>query len=383
MRTLRGRCAVGRGIGPPPERGRLMIQSLDIRNFKCFKSLHLPELARVNLIGGRNNVGKTSLLEGVYLFHDRMDGRMFLKQFAWRGVEGVRLDPKYFWAPFFHNFDLEEPIGIAVKTENGRSISAEYRFNPQFVLVSPGESGRPVGEGSKAQVSTAPELQPSHAIDIRYTSDTNGETKEHLYVERDRLGIQFEQSPRQPGQAIFLMARGRPSTDEEAARLSEVVESKGVAEVEEFLRIISPGIKDLQLSASYGRPTTCCDVGLKRLVPVAFAGDGLTRLLSIILAMANSQGGIVLIDEIENGIHYSVQKAFWRALSEAARRFECQVIATTHSYEFLRAAHAAFASLLEPDFRYVRLEQDGSETRAVTFDNETLGTAIEADLEVR
>jgi predicted ATPase len=142
-------------------------------------------------------------------------------------------------------------------------------------------------------------------------------------------------------------------------------------------------VRDLRVSYTGTTQTVVCDVGLPRRVPIGYAGEGLVRLLKIILAMTWVEQGLVLVDEIENGVHYSVQEAFWRALAGAAREFDCQVIATTHSYEILRAAHAGLQSLFEPDFRYIRLERKGAETKAVTFTYENLGTALEAMWEVR
>jgi len=112
-------------------------------------------------------------------------------------------------------------------------------------------------------------------------------------------------------------------------------------------------------------------------------GEGLVRLLSIILAIAQAQGGTILIDEIENGLHYSVMTDVWKAIADAARRADAQIFATTHSQECIRAAHRAFDSSETYDFRYHRLELVKDEIQAVTYDRETLATSDEMDLEMR
>ncbi len=43
------------------------IKNITLQNFKCFQNLHLEGLENVNLIGGKNNVGKTAFLEAVEL----------------------------------------------------------------------------------------------------------------------------------------------------------------------------------------------------------------------------------------------------------------------------------------------------------------------------
>ena len=49
---------------------RTMITKLSLENFKGFKYLEVPETSTITLIGGQNNIGKTSLLEGIFLFYD-------------------------------------------------------------------------------------------------------------------------------------------------------------------------------------------------------------------------------------------------------------------------------------------------------------------------
>ena len=81
------------------------------------------------------------------------------------------------------------------------------------------------------------------------------------------------------------------------------------------------------------------DIGLRELVPLAVMGDGMSRLARLVLAIADAPGGLVLVDEIETGLHHTVLSDVWRVVDEAARQFETQVVATTHSYECIRAAH--------------------------------------------
>jgi AAA15 family ATPase/GTPase len=112
-------------------------------------------------------------------------------------------------------------------------------------------------------------------------------------------------------------------------------------------------------------------------------GDGITRFASILLAIASSRDGVVLVDEIETGLHYSVVGRAWQAVSDAARRYNTQVFATTHSFEFMQAAYRAFANHGESPFRLHRLEQTKDGIKAINYDQETLAAAMEAEFEVR
>lgn len=93
--------------------------------------------------------------------------------------------------------------------------------------------------------------------------------------------------------------------------------------------------------------------------------------------------GVVLVDEVETGLHHTVLSEAWRAISDAARRYDVQVFATTHSFEFVRAAYRAFEGSEDSPFRLHRLEQTEEGIRAVGYDEETLAAAMEAEFEVR
>src|SRR5262249_30830035 len=112
-------------------------------------------------------------------------------------------------------------------------------------------------------------------------------------------------------------------------------------------------------------------------------GEGMRRVLSMVLAIANAPGGVVLIDEVENGLHHSVMKEVWTAIALVARRMDAQVFATTHSYECITAAHEAFTARGPYDLRLYRLDRNNGDIQVVGYDQETVGAAIDFYHEVR
>ena len=73
----------------------------------------------------------------------------------------------------------------------------------------------------------------------------------------------------------------------------------------------------------YGRSERKIIAKLKNLnhpIPLKRLGDGAQRLLGISLALANCQNGILLIDEVENGIHYSIQEELWRMIFNTTKK---------------------------------------------------------------
>jgi predicted ATPase len=113
-------------------------------------------------------------------------------------------------------------------------------------------------------------------------------------------------------------------------------------------------------------------------------GDGLLRVLAFASALARSPGGVVLIDEIENGLHYSVMTPLWSAIERISRQLNVQVFATTHSDEMLRAVvEAVQAAGCLTDLRAYRFDRSGPTTRVAEYSGELLLAADQASMEVR
>ena len=151
----------------------------------------------------------------------------------------------------------------------------------------------------------------------------------------------------------------------------------------QVLKLIEPRLKRLSVVAIAGEPILHGDIGLGRLMPLALMGEGMVRLADLVMRIGNAPNGVVLVDEIENGLHHTVLPKVWRAIREVARQFDTQIFATTHSLECIMAAHKAFSEGEQYDFRLHRLERINGDIRSVTYDQKTLEAAIETGLEVR
>ena len=170
-------------------------------------------------------------------------------------------------------------------------------------------------------------------------------------------------------------------SEEHAQRYSALVEAGREEELLPSLQALDPRIRRLELLYPANKPMLYVDIG--QLVPLLYMGEGLGYVLSWQLAVMTAKDGTVLIDEFENGLHYSAQVDAWKAVSAAARQSNVQIFATTHSWECVVAAHRAFAESDEDDFRLHRLERRDGEVVALTYDQEQLDTAIEFNFEVR
>ena len=112
-------------------------------------------------------------------------------------------------------------------------------------------------------------------------------------------------------------------------------------------------------------------------------GMALWRMLGLALALANSAGGVLLVDEIDTGFHHTVMEDMWRMVSERAAALSVQVFATTHSRDCCDSLGViAKPELISSgDVTIQRIDQGRRE--AIRFSKEAIVAAAERGLEVR
>lgn len=183
--------------------------------------------------------------------------------------------------------------------------------------------------------------------------------------------------------AIFIGSRSFSHAAEDAHRLGQLDIIGKKNSIVNFLKIIEPRLKSLSLLTMGDKSIIHGDIGLSRKIPVSTMGSGISKLLSIILSIATSKDGIVLIDEFENGIHYSAMPQIWKAIALEAREYNCQVLCTTHSYECIEAAHEGISGDLAGDFSYVRIDRNDEIYRSLYFNHGMVATAVKNNIEIR
>ena len=122
--------------------------------------------------------------------------------------------------------------------------------------------------------------------------------------------------------------------------------------------------------------------GVEDRVPIGSTGDGMWRLLGLALAVANAKGGVLLVDEIDTGLHYSVMGDMWRMVSKRAAASDVQVFATTHS----RDCYESLATIVKggsPRTEVTIQRVHPSRERAVAFSNDEIVAAAARGIEVR
>lgn len=360
-----------------PDLSPPLLQSIRIRGFRGFEDVTIQPLERINLITGKNNVGKTAILDAIFVQLGPNNPELMLRTNVFRGIDRFDADSEELWGGFFFNRQIDKKIEmttkysdfsqnilrIALESSNRSQMSAKRNANSRLTISSTTQTKRDELVFEYRHGSGGSQFS-------RASLDADGELKyERANVRSLRPGVFFGTRTRFP--------------QEDAARFSRLEREGRDNEVVNIMKVIDPRLKRLSVLFTGGLPLIHADIGTSELIPIPSMGEGMVRILAIILGIISYEGGIILVDEIENGIHYSVLQSIWSAIAETAQKYQVQVFATTHSWECVQAAHRSFSERSQYDFRLHRLERSDDSIKVITFDKETIETSIEMNFEMR
>jgi hypothetical protein len=144
-----------------------------------------------------------------------------------------------------------------------------------------------------------------------------------------------------------------------------------------------PSLQSLVILSPGGNPGLYAGLGyLKEKLPIGNLSSGISRFIAMLSAMLIRSKGIVLIDELENGLSYRIFQPLWKYLLKFAADNDTQVFASTHSLECVRALVPAMEGH-ESDFTLLRAERVNGSSGITLVPGKFLEGAIDQGVEVR
>ena len=295
------------------------LDSLKIQNFRLLEDIEVKKLGHVNLIVGKNNSGKSTVLEALALLASGFEVKTVKELNRFRSVDKYTVDYQEGFSDKL--FSIETLLHSKSMSKNAYIGNDSYHISfgyvipelkKQFIgkyvyLLTDDSNGFPLQVSSNNELITFKELKFGQTADIQYNFkliDTNNINTEYLATIWDDTVL---------------------TADEDL--------------IIQMLNIIEPTIQDFAFltSTDKKRVPFVRLINAKGRVPLYDMGDGIFRLLQIILKVLKARDGFLLIDEFENGLHYSVQPDVWRLIFELSKRYNIQVFATTHSWDCIES----------------------------------------------
>ena len=338
-----------------------------VQSYRSLDGLQLPKLTRVNVVTGGNGVGKTALLEALWLFTGRYNSPLLWNLNVQRSGNS-HVDPV---APLSPGRRI-----VLCGTENG----TEFEYAVEYVAHAQPENINVPGE------VPAPQADSPVTVPVvgKLRAEVNGKELPHQTFNQTPKGLvaaSVENIPR--ANCIIEGTRWQlESSGEDMKRYSELVQRGEKSDLRDSLRLIHPRLEDVEmLSNERGSYLSGLATSGQRY-PIQAFGGGMVRLFRLYLAVFTSQNSVVLIDEIENGLHYTVLADMWRKVRSWSDRWNVQIFATTHSRECIQAAIEAFEDTKD-DLTIHNLYRRDGVVEAATFAGEPLVAAQELDIELR
>lgn len=356
-----------------------MINTISFENFRGFKKIELSNLEQITLISGKNNAGKSSILEGIFLLFDHLAPESFMKINRFRGLP-ITSEQNALWDPLFYNLDTNIPVSISIKlaeTLNELKYSRDDNFIPTDFGGAPQDLWNQF-------VSSA---QSAYSLKFSFNADNYIEEGHFIVNESGmlrNLNTNLVNNQIKPLPFIQYINSSIVNNDTMITEWFGKLELQGKKnQLIDILKILDASISDISTIAIKGQIQLYAKMHNK-LLPLKLAGDGLNKLLFIILAIIENPNSFILIDEIESGFHYSMYPKLWYAIASAAQENNCQIIATTHSYECIDGAIDGIESAnMQNCFCYYRIERNEDNNKAFRYSGNLLRSAINCSMEVR
>ncbi len=351
-----------------------------IENFKRFDSFEMENLGQFNLLVGDNNVGKTSVLEALLFDED-------IKEWIVGLFTSLTLRKLITKDDYSYSF-------VSETMSNINTWKSLLNNEKEKLKVSFKDKKTSVYNSLSCEILNTDEL---HESDIEYISQNSLNNNSSLWY-RFTLNntysgtFGFSVSNLSPRKKSFnLLANNLGYSDQLVKQyINEINYDKNFRKLfDETLKLIIPKLEETRLHNAFNKD--CIGVVLSddnSTHPITRFGDGSVKLARIIIGVISSiKNSRIMIDEIENGIHFSRLKDFWKIVITLCKQFNVQLFATTHSLECQRYFIEALSELGEDyqnDARNISLVENASgEVEAVTFDFNQFEFAMEIGYNTR
>ncbi len=378
----------------------MLIRDLTIQGYRCFEDFSMDGLTRVNLLVGNNNSGKTSFLEAVYLLVNQPSlgtvGKSLKEIFENRNEFSQEIETldhqsesfitrKYYIDRLFYGYGKDKAKSLSIVSTH------DINATTQILMEKNSDALGFYYPDDKLSFTIQNEIDNIVYAKI-FVFTSQGKLIEHVDVDNESLMLSIsinDLDKKKDFSNIFyssLFLSNRQINFEKIAKIWDDIELTSKEDIViEALKIIVPNLERIGFSSSQTSNSVRLKIkGYQQPVWLSSMGYGTDRILNLAMALISTEKGVLLVDEIETGLHYEAQLDMWRLVLKTAQDLDVQVFATTHSWDCIAAFKEALQELEDQSVaKLFRLDSKYGKLRAVEYDAEEIRIAVNQGVEVR
>ena len=357
-------------------------ETLKIENFRGIKSLEIDDLARVNLFVGRNNCGKTSVLESAFLLTG-MSNPTVLSMIE--NLRGLLLDGSSDLKNFFYNQKYTEGFRLFGRQRTGNRelnvVPIYGAFNVGQLFPAPSNSPGTTRERDAIQtgVLSSATDQSLNGLKFRFTHSAKENRQYEATMSLAKSGdtpfnFQLDKDYKETTHIWFLGRSYGPNM------VDRMLNEKRKDVLVSSLQSIEPKVRDIRIGLN---GIVMVDIGMDNFLPINHLGDGIVHILNILSTIYWARNEILLIDEIENGFHVSSVKHLWEMVLESSKQNNTQIFMTTHSSDVIKGLRIALQGKSDSVACFWLSKFDDDRIKAYRYPPDRLEKALDAGIDIR
>lgn len=349
-----------------------MFSKIQIENFRGIRHAEIDGLKQINLFFGKNNCGKSTVLEALFLITGQSNPILPLSINAMRNYNGfneddIKID--------FYNLNPENKISIFAKGTPDRWLEiSQIKSRSKTVNLE-----SLTGGNSDIAANT-------YGLKLVYSIGNAKEKFSSEFILKDNNPengkVSIDKRYKEEIFSLYLPSSGPQAALHE--EFAKIVANKQESYILSALRQIDPAIVDIQLVGN----DILVDIGAEQRLPINMAGDGLRKMLLIIVSIFRCRNGVLLIDEIDNGFHFTAMEILWKAILTAANDNNVQLFASTHNIDSIKGLSRVLEQTEFSDFRndvgaFKLLKDADANITSLRYDYPSFSYSVNQELEMR
>ena len=353
-------------------------EQLAIENFRGIKSLEIDDLERINLFVGRNNCGKTSVLESAFLLTGMSNPSLLVNI---ESLRGLNLNESSHLRNFFYRQKYTEGFRLFGKQ---KTESRELNVSPVYenfneVDSAPANSLDKVGDMIETYMLSSATEQSLNGLKFSFTHSAKRSRQYEATMRLVKSGdtpfsFQSDKEYKENTHIWFLGRSYGPNM------VDRMLNEKRKDVLVSCLQAIEPKVQDIRIGLD---GIVMVDIGMDNFLPINHLGEGTMRILNILSTIYWARNEILMIDEIENGLHVSSVEHMWEMILESSRRNHTQIFMTTHSSDVIKGLSRALQDKSDSVACFWLDKFDDDTIKAYRYSPSALENALDVGIDIR